>query len=74
MLCKAVKKGAGREPTPDPLGARRQGCSPEEGGHHGAGGEEEEGETGLRPGQPGERSEPRGQGIYPLSDTQSLKF
>ena len=45
---------------------------PEERGHHGAGGEEEEGETGLRPGQPGERPEPRGQGVYPLSDTQCL--
>ena len=43
-----------------PPGARSPGCSTKEGGQHVAGGEEEEGEAGLCPGQPGERPEPRG--------------
>ena len=43
-----------------PPGARNPGCSTKEGGQHEAGGEEEEGEASLRPGQPVERLEPRG--------------
>lgn len=43
-----------------PPGARSPGCSTKEGGQHVAGGEEEEGEASLRPGQPVERPEPRG--------------
>ena len=40
--------------------------SPEEGGHHEAGGEAEEVEAGLCSGQPGERSEPGWQGLHSL--------
>ena len=47
--------------------ARGPGRRPEEAGHFGPGGEEEEGEAGLRPGQPGERPEPRGPGLHPVN-------